>query len=339
MYNRIFDFPEQLEDAMRISSGWKVHAEEFTDIRNIVVVGMGGSAIGGDLVRSYLSGQLLVPMQVCRNYSVPEYVDDESLVIVSSYSGNTEETLAALDDALNRKAMIVALTTGGMVGEVAKLNDIPCAQLPPGIQPRAALGYSFVPLLLCLEKVGLIKGMEDELKKVIKHLSALRSIYIEDNPLEQNKAKNLADRILGKMAIIYSGPSLTDVVAVRWKGQLCENSKNMAFANQFPEMNHNELVAFCELIMPYKDELVVFMLRDKDDHPKVQRRMEIVKSIIEAQEIETVFVDSAGETPLERMFSLVQLGDFISYYLAVINDIDPTPVEAIETLKKQLAES
>ena len=337
MYNRIFDLPEQIADAIKISNEWKVRTDDFADIKNIVIVGMGGSAIGGDLVRTFLSSKLLIPFEICRNYVLPEYVDDESLVIASSYSGNTEETLSALDDALRRKAMIAGISTGGLLSDVAKVNDFPLAIVPAGLQPRAALGYSFVPLLIFLEKIGLIKNVAGELKGVIKELGNLREKYIEDVPVEENPAKEMATKIHGRMAIIYSGPTLTDIVALRWKGQICENSKNLAFANHYPEFNHNELVGWSRTIDEYKNHLIVIQLHDREDHPQITKRMNIVKSLIEKQGVEVVDVESSGASSLIRMFSLIQLGDFISYYLAVLNEVDPTPVEVIEALKMMLA--
>jgi glucose/mannose-6-phosphate isomerase len=338
MYNRIFDFPEQMADALKIADGWKIQASEFSGIKNIVLIGMGGSAIGGDLVRTYLSDRLMIPFQICRNYVVPEYVDDETLVIVSSYSGNTEETLAALDDALGRKALMVALTTGGILEEVAKFNEIPTAILPAGLQPRAALGYSFVPVLVLMEKIGLVKGVVKEITTAVRELEVRREDFIEDNPTKANPAKNIAEKLLGKIAIVYGGPTMTDVVAVRWKGQLCENSKNLTFANAFPEFNHNELVAWCDVAKPHADKLAVVILRDEEDLGKIARRMDIVKGIIEKAGILVIEVTSTGSHRLSRMLSLVQVGDFVSYYLAVLNKVDPTPVAAIETLKKSLAE-
>jgi glucose/mannose-6-phosphate isomerase len=338
MYNRIFDFPEQLADALRIAQRWQINARDFAGIKNVVLIGMGGSAIGGDIVRSYVSSKLLVPFQVCRHYVLPEYVDDETLVIASSYSGNTEETLAALDDALGRKAMVVAMTTGGLLKDVAELNDIPIAILPPGLQPRAALGYSLVPLLVFMEKIKLIGNVTKEIKEVIAKLQDYREKYIEDNPVLHNPAKNIAQRIYGKIPIIYSGPTLTDAVALRWKGQICENAKNLAFANHFPEFNHNELVGWSETIEAYKDRLAVIVLRDADDHPQVRKRMNIVEGIIKELSVEVIEAHSRGTLPLERILSLVQLGDFVSYYLAVLNNVDPTPVKVIDFLKKELQE-
>lgn len=337
MYNCIFDLPEQIGEALDLGRGWKVQADDFSGIKNILVIGMGGSAIGGDLIRSLLASELLVPFQVCRNYTLPEYVDDESLVIVSSYSGNTEETLAALDDAIERKAMIAAVTTGGIVEEVAELNQIPWVKLPTGLQPRAAIGYSFVPLLVFLEKIGLARDVTPQIERVIEHLSSTRLNFIEDNPVKMNLAKQLAVKLYGKIPIVYSGPTLTDAVGLRWKGQLCENSKVLAFCNQFPEFNHNELVGWSELVEPIAEKLIVLMLRDIEDHIRVQHRINTVKDLIKKHLVEVVEVPSSGATRLQRMFSLIQLGDFVSYYLAVLNKVDPTPVQVIESLKMALA--
>lgn len=336
MYNRIFDFPEQMSDALTIAQKWHVSSKDIAGVRNIVVVGMGGSAIGGDLVRSYLAGRLMVPFAVCRNYQLPEFVDDETLVIATSYSGNTEETLAAVDDALGRKAMIVAMTTGGMLSEVARLNGIPCLMLPQGLQPRAALGYSFVPLLVLMEKLGLIKDVSKDINSTIEWLKHERELHIEDLPASDNAAKFVATHIQGKIPIIYCGPTLTDSVGVRWKGQLCENAKVLAFANQYAEFNHNELVGWSESLKPLAKHLIVIQLHDADDHPRIKRRMEIVRELIEKLGVPVIEIESTGETPLQRMFSLIQYGDFVSYYLAILNGVDPTPVDAIEKLKKAL---
>ncbi len=338
MYNLIFDFPEQMARALNIGISWKIDPKLFLDIKNIVLIGMGGSAIGGDLARSYLNSKLEVPFHICRHYKMPEFVDDETLVIASSYSGNTEETLSALDDALDRKAMIAAISTGGMMAEVCKINGIPLATLPAGMQPRAALGFSFVPLLVLLEKVKLVPGMVNEISGTIEKLKIYRQEYIEDAPVKNNEAKKLAQKLQGKIVIVYSGPTLTDAVAVRWKGQICENSKTLAFANQFAEFNHNELVGWSDIMRKYSENLVVIILRDKDDHVQIKKRMDIVKPLIEDTGAEVIEVESRGAGELERMFSLIQMGDFVSYYLAILNKQDPTPVITIEMLKAALSD-
>jgi len=339
MYNSIFDFPEQIADALKVGKLWQLNPSEFLGIKNIVVIGMGGSAIGAELLRSFLSTRLLVPFDICRHYVLPEYVDDETLVIASSYSGNTEETLSAIDDAIKRKAMLVAISTGGLLGDLAKLNDIPLAKLPTGLQPRAALGYSFVPLLVFFEKIGLVKKIVKEIEHASAALQKYRDKYIEDNDTTLNPAKLLAEKMHQKVVIIYTGPTLTDAVGLRWKGQLCENSKNMSYTNQFSEFNHNELVAWSETIEQHKDHLMVVILRDMDDHTQIRQRMNIAKDIIQSREVEVIDVHSRGERPLERMLSLVQLGDFVSYYLAILNKVDPTPVNVIEAMKQALKNS
>ena len=337
MYNAIFDLPEQMAKALKMAGGWNVPVNEFPDIHNVVAVGMGGSAIGGDIARSLLAPELVIPFHVCRNYVLPEYVDDETLVIVSPYSGNTEETLAAIDDALGRSAMIVVLTTGGLLEEVAQLNEIPMLKLPGGLQPRAALGYSFVPLMVFLEKVGLAKNVGDQVRGTIDHLKATRERMVEDSTAQTNPAKQLAQLIHGKIPIIYAGPTLTDVAAMRWKTQICENSKILAFSNIYPEFNHNELVGWSGLSFEQKEQLIVLNLRSEDDHEQVVARMDVVKRLIEEQDLMVIDLYATGETPMQRLFNLIQMGDFVSYYLAVMSDIDPTPVDVIENLKKELS--
>jgi len=337
MYNAIFDLPEHMVEAARIAQLWSVKPTEFTDVRNIVLVGMGGSAIAGEIVQSLLSSKLLVPFRVCRHYQLPEFVDDETLVIASSYSGNTEETISAVEDALARKAMIAAITTGGLLKDICALNEIPCCQIPSGLQPRAALGYSFVPLMMLLEKIGLISGFSDELNAVVTGLQKYREVFIEDATIDSNPAKKLATKLIGKIPIVYSGPVLSDAAGLRFKGQLCENGKHLAFFNTFSEFNHNELVGWCQSIEPYKDYMIVIILRDAEDLPQIRNRMNIVRDHIKDLGVDVIEVHSKGSTRAERMFSLIQLGDFTSYYLAVLGDNDPTPVEAIENLKIKLS--
>ncbi len=336
MYNKIFDLPEQMIEALKIVKRWQISADDFSEVGNMVLVGMGGSAIAGEIVRTLYRRELVVPFEICRNYTLPEYVDDESLVLASSYSGNTEETIAAVEDALARKAMLVAFSTGGMLGEICRLNSIPMAQLPVGLPPRAALGYSFTLLLSFLERVGYIEDFTTDLKATVEGLSRYRETYIEDNPTESNPAKLLAKKIHGRIPIFYSGPVLTDAACLRFRGQLAENSKTLSFGNQFPEFNHNELVGYCPVLAPHRESLLVVLLRDADDHPQVRSRMNIVKEIIAGVGIEVMEIHSKGSSQMERLFSLVQVADFASYYLAVLNEVDPEPVEAIERLKQEL---
>lgn len=336
MYNKIFDLPEQLTDALKLAKRWQLNADDFLDPGNIMLVGMGGSAIAGDMIRTLLRPSLLIPFEICRDYQLPEYVDDETLVLASSYSGNTEETISAVEDALARKAMMAAFSTGGMLGDICKLNDVPMAQLPSGLPPRAAIGYSFALMMYFLETIGLAKGTVDEIKEMLPNLGHYREAYIEDNPTESNPAKLLASKIHGRIPIVYSGPAVTDAVGLRFRGQIAENGKNLVFGNQFPEFNHNELVGYCEVAKQHAERLLVILLRDAEDHPQVRTRMNVVKEIIDKAGIEIYEVHTKGKSRMERMFSAIQMADFTSYYLAVINEVDPEPVEAIEWLKKEL---
>lgn len=339
MYINIYEFPEQLAEAQKIGAGWKVNRDEFIDIANITLTGMGGSAIGGDLLRSYVQTELQLPFQVNRNYSLPEYVDDESLVIVSSYSGNTEETLSALADALERKAMIAAITTGGKVAEIASEEELTVATLPGGMQPRAALAFSFVPLLYFLEQLGFTKETDLALTEAIGHLRDRRDEFARDTNGEKNKAKSIAQALHGKLPLIYSGPDLTEPIAVRWRGQISENGKSLAYSSVFPEMNHNELVGWSGGADLYRENFHAVLLRDSEDNDRVGMRMDLFAKTLKDSGVPYTEVESTGENRLSRMLSLIQIGDFVSYYLAMLNEVDPTPVEAIEALKAELAEA
>jgi glucose/mannose-6-phosphate isomerase len=336
MYDKIYRFPEQLEEAAAIGKNLNPDKNYYKDIQNIIVAGMGGSAIGGDLVRSYLADKIDVPFYICRNYRLPQFVNHNTLVIVSSYSGNTEETLSAFEEAIARKAKIACITTGGELGQRAEENKYLVASLPKGYPPRAALGFSFVPLLFLLSKMNFAANVENDITALISELKSFRDAYAVENDSDRNSAKQYAAKMYGRIPIIYTGPELTDAIGTRWKGQICENGKCLAFNNQFPEFNHNELVGW-NVIEAYRDKLIVFYLKDVDDQQPVAKRMEIVKQIINESKVEVIEVESQGSRPLVRMFSLIQIGDFVSFYLAILNNIDPTPVKVIDFLKNELA--
>ena len=336
MYDLIYQFPSQFEDALNITEAVKLPSWNTNQIENIVVAGLGGSAIGGDLVRSYLAEKLKTPFLICRNYTLPNFVDESTLVFISSYSGNTEETLSAYEDAQKRGAKILTLSSGGKVEERSLQHKIICVNIPKGFQPRAALGYSFVPILVMLERLGFVRGEKDEIKGTKEFLSSNRSKYVMELGIDENLAKRIALELHKKLPIIYAGTDHFDAVSTRWKGQICENAKMLAFNNIFPEFNHNELVGW-KILSGYRDDLIVVILKDRNDHPRIKRRMEIVKRVIEKEGVKAVVVESCGETLLSRIFSLIQLGDFVSFYLAILNREDPFPVKVIDFLKNELA--
>jgi glucose/mannose-6-phosphate isomerase len=336
MYQLILDFPAQLVDALKISKTVDLKKLNANSIENIIVAGMGGSAIGGDLVRSYLAEEIDLPFFVCKNYTLPQFVSQKSLVFVSSYSGNTEETLSAYAEAKKRKAQVISICSGGKLNELTLKDGFPLVEMPRGFPPRAALGYGFAPILLILSHLKLIKNKGNEIKKAIEFLSKNVNQYKMEKDSSENKAKELALKLYPKLPIIYASIDFFDAVAYRWKCQICENSKMLAYSNVFPEFNHNELVGW-NILNGWEDKLVVIMLKDKKDRPRIKKRIKIVKDILLGKKIDVIEVESQGENLLSRILSLIQLGDFVSFYLAILNKVNPTPVKVIDFLKSELA--
>jgi glucose/mannose-6-phosphate isomerase len=335
MYGKIVDFPAQLREGYNLPAIEGEKQIDVGDLTAIIVVGMGGSAIGGDMLRSYLSDELQLPIFVNRNYSLPGFVNEKCLVIAASYSGNTEETLAAYAEAETRGCPIFVATTGGKLGELASAAKLPRVTLPKGFQPRAALGYSFGPLLSFVEKLGLTKPQADIVESACQFLAENRQAYTLETPTADNRAKQIAEKLVGKIAVIYAGADFYDTVAVRVKGQICENAKHLAYANICPEFNHNELVGF-EHPEALLDKLAVLFLTGPEDSKQVTARFEILQQIIGERGLDTVTVQAAGPNRLAQIFSLVQLGDFVSFYLAMANQVDPSPVKVIDRLKGEL---
>jgi glucose/mannose-6-phosphate isomerase len=337
MYGKILRLPDQVTEAIEIGARAELGKLSAQGLANIVVAGLGGSAIGGDLVRSYASGLLGVPMMVVRDYTLPEFVGPGTLLLASSYSGLTEETLEAYDQAHQRRARILVFTTGGLLAEKARHDGHPVVLLPGGLSPRAALGYSFFPMLLCLARLGLVPDQSAAVAETRTLLEAGVARYSRSTSQDHNPAKQTASAWHGHVPLIYGGTRRFDAVALRIKCQIAENAKQLAFANVFPEFNHNELVGFGHA-EHVKSLLSVCLLRDKGDHRRTGFRMAIVRKMISDLGIPVLEMESTGRGDLARMFSLVQWGDFVSYYLAMQNGVDPTPIAAIDHLKRELAE-
>jgi glucose/mannose-6-phosphate isomerase len=333
MNQLLVDFPKQVENAVKIGSKFKP-AYNKSQIDSIVITGLGGSAIGGDLLRSYLSAESEIPFQVNRHYFMPEFVNERTLVVVSSYSGNTEETIAAHADAKKRKAKILCISSGGQTAASAEKFKQPLITIPKGLPPRAALGYSFFPTLIALSKMKLIRSKDSDIVETLSLLRKKSKIY--SSLKNNNSALQLAKQLYMKLPVIYSAADRFDIVNLRWRGQIAENAKQLAFGHVLPEMNHNELVGWKVLRRMMEEEIAVVFLRDKDDHPRVKLRMEITKGVIEQYASKVIEIQSEGKSVLARMFSLIYLGDWTSYYLAILNGIDPTPVKVIDYLKNEL---
>ncbi|MFH2057194.1 MAG: bifunctional phosphoglucose/phosphomannose isomerase [bacterium] len=335
MYGKIVDFPAQLQDGFKLPVVAGKSQIDTARIKSIVIAGMGGSAIGGDMLRAYLADQLPLPIYINRNYGLPKFVDRSTLVIGSSYSGNTEETLAAFAEAQARGCQLFVSTTGGKLGTIAEKAGIHRVTLPTGYQPRAALGYSFGPLLHFVEQIGLIPAQGKLVTSACEYLADNLRQYLVESPNAKNQAKQIAELLFDKIAVIYAGADYYDTNAIRFKGQICENAKHLAYANICPEFNHNELVGF-EFPKELLSKLVVIFLTGPGDHKRVGHRFEIVESIVKDQNIKTVWVKAGGPSRLAEIFSLVQVGDFVSFYLAMSNKVDPSPVKVIDRLKGEL---
>jgi glucose/mannose-6-phosphate isomerase len=327
-------FGGQCRGAVKIGLESEIPAPE--GVANIIVAGMGGSAVGGDLLRSYLSDTIDKPIAVCRSYKMPAYVNDNTLVIISSCSGNTEETFSAMQDAEKKGASILCVTSGGKVGERAKEKGHAMIKLPPFNSPRAALGNLYMPVLSLLSKWGWIPDQTAALEETVSLMDSLARDYNRDVPVERNEAKKLAVMIVGKFPIVYSSTDVIDTVALRWRCQFNENSKVLGINNVFPELNHNEIVGW-ETAEKMPGDFQVIILRDKDDYSRIAKRMDITTGIIKDCSGNVYNVCSQGESRLARLFSLIYLGDFVSIYLGIIQGIDPTPIKSIDRLKTELS--
>lgn len=307
-------FPKQCKDALTLPKGITAKGE----VTSVVVCGMGGSAIGGDLLKAYCSTTKL-PVFVSRDYNVPEFVDNYSLVFSVSYSGNTEETLSAFHDAKKKGAQIIAITSGGELSKIAGK----VVKIPSGLQPRAALGYLFFPMMGILYNSNIVDVKNTDLNEMLALLNQQQEI--------KAKAEEIARKIQGKIPLIYSS-ELLKPVAYRWQTQINENAKYPAFHSSFSEMNHNEINAFRAM---ERTKFLAILLRDENDHPRIKRRMDICREVMERR-IDVEEVKVKGSSLLARMFYTIYVGDYSSYYLAIRERVDPTPVEVIEWLKKQL---
>ena len=333
MFDALYDLPEQCEEAWRLGNEAMLPLGTF---KQVIVTGLGGSAIGGDLLRVYAASRSNVPVSVNRDYVMPRYTNQETLVIAVSYSGNTEETLSAYEDARAKGAVLVALTTGGKLKEMAEGDGVPVITIPGGISPRAATGYLFLPTVALMYRMGLLDDPGPEYNELLTVLREWRDKLKPESPGAENPAKQLALEFYEHLPVIWGASNTSEVVAQRWKGQINENAKAPAYWNVFPELNHNEVVGF-EYPRNLLKQLHVVFLRDPYDHPRVSTRMNITKSIAGGAVGGVSEIKAAGTGMLARIYSLIYIGDFASVYLAALYGVDPGPVKIIDFLKAELA--
>ena len=375
---RSIDTDDMLGSTMEFASHWervfdKARSEvkdgklpNFRQIDNVILCGMGGSAIAGDLLRSYLRYRSVIPFEVVRNYRLPGYASPHTLVIISSYSGETEETISAYKEALARNCRIYTISNGSerdVVKRMALENGHGHFDVPQGYAPRAALAFSFVPLLVFFDRWELAPPQDKAIEETIRVLDQCIADYGRDSPTDANDAKKIAQQLQGKLPIIYAGVDHIAPVAARWQTQINENSKMLAHVNILPEMNHNESLGWPvrkdsigekflvkkprlypsgEPVKPQEDLVdlvsVLYLLdRPPDEHKRTRYRFKVMEPVIQTCGVQIQKIESRGEGLLARMFSLISLGDFVSVYLAVLNEIDPTSVATINYVKEKMA--
>lgn len=334
MLKYLEDFPIQCAQAVQIAEKYPIDVKRYDSIHQVVVCGMGGSAAGGDLLKSYLQKEAKIPIEVNRGYLLPQYVGEKTLIFVISYSGNTEETLSAYQDALSRSAKIIAITSGGKLKKLCQKDGIDVIEIIEGMPPRATFGYLFFPMVTLLEKLGLISSKEEEIQETIQNLQILCKQY---NPQSKaNLAKEISERIKGHLLLIYAPDHLV-ACAVRWKNQFNENSKSVAFFSLLPEMNHNEIEVWASGSEFTKKFYLIF-LRDSAESERIKQRIIITEGILKDKVAGVQHVISSGKSLLSRLHSLIYLGDWVSTYLALINSVDPVPTPMINLLKKKLSQ-
>ncbi len=329
------ELPGQIERALSVSRSAPTFPGS-SRFAQVVVGGLGGSAIAGDILRNLMEVGGVVPCVVVREYVPPDFIGPESLLFCSSYSGNTEETLSLYEAAKAKEAALVCLGSGGELERRALADGVPFLKMEEGLPPRAAIGYSFFMMYDLLTRTSLLPDAAVEVEETVSLLRNKAELYGEETPVSANPAKSLASALHGKLIVIY-GTRLTASVALRWKCQFNENSKALAFANVFPELNHNEIEGWLGLpTLGVPAEVVV--LRDSSEHSRVSSRIAITLELIRGDGTGTREVWSEGESLLARIFSLIYLGDFASIYLAFLCAEDPTPVSRIQELKRRLSE-
>lgn len=335
MRGMIAAMPEHMRDALIRAKEGLTNSDLQKPYSNIVLGGLGGSAIGGDLVRSYLGNDLPIPFEIVRGYDLPASVTSNTLLVISSYSGNTEESLALFDAAIAKGIEPVCITAGGRLLEEAQTRGLTKVVLPGGYQPRAALAYSFVSVLMIIERAGLASGEEAKISRAAEHASGLASSYAELS--SDNEALKIAHALQYSVPVIYSASDVLGSINVRWRGQIQENAKHLAFGNLLPEMNHNEINSW-QYPKDIVQHLHPLLLRSpEDEHPRVQKRFEVLEAILRNDGVGVTKVHAQGADRLSRMFSLIVLGDWVSFYLAMLSEVDPTPIPAIDKLKAALS--
>lgn len=324
MLELIEGFPNQMRDAIKLGKAAKL--KKLQKPIAVIICGLGGSGIGGKIVSQLVRTTADCPIETNNSYSLPGYVGEDSLVIICSYSGNTEETLSALEEAQLKKAQILCITSGGKVKEIAEKNEYPCLLIPGGQPPRSQFGYSSIQLLFVMHALGFLEDA------FVKELDAAVALIEHDIDLIKKLASRIARKISRRVPVIYAENNY-EGVAIRWRQQFNENAKMLCWHGVIPEMNHNELVGWAG----GDERFAVIILRNQDDFIKNKIRTDISQEIISRKSDMVMEVASKGDSAIEHVFYLVHLGDWMSYFLAKERKVDPVVINEIDHLKSELS--
>ncbi|PID32556.1 bifunctional phosphoglucose/phosphomannose isomerase [Candidatus Saccharibacteria bacterium] len=305
------------------------------DIKHIVIAGMGGSSLAADVVKVLLDDYILTSFEIIKGYSLPNYARENTLVIASSYSGNTEETLACFDQALKRGCQLAVITSGGRLGELAEQHKIAWANMPSGFQPRMAMIANLRATLTVLDLFGVdTKAQLNDIESSADWLNTEAQNWAKDMPTERNYAKQLALMAVGKTPVFYGGPK-TAPIAYKWKISWNENAKNMAFYNQYPEFNHNEFIGWSS--HPVEKPFVVFDIMSDYQSERINERMELSDRLLSGLRPKANQIHLAGESLVQEVLWGSLLADYASIYVAILNGVNPEPVALIEKFKQELS--
>jgi len=329
MLGAVESLPKQLSDGVR--RGRTSGLPRCTP-SEIVICGVGGSAIGGDLLREWLASTSQTRCLVCRSYSLPAFVGKDSLVVVASYSGNTEETLSMFEEAMRKRAKIVAISSGGLLSRAAASEGVPLAKIPSGVQPRASLGYMFGAMVGLLERSGIVDP-DKQVEETVRILGDVNARCRPSVKTSDNQAKILAHRLFPTIPLVI-GHGLSAPVAKRWANQFNENSKILSFAASLPEFDHNEIVGW--MVDSRTRGFSSVFLEPGDAKKQMQRRIEATKAMV-ARVAPASEVHSLGASPMAQMMSLVLIGDYVSTYLGLLRNLDPSSSDPIDELKQTLS--
>ncbi len=307
-------------------------------IDSVVVFGMGGSGVSGDVIRAFVEPRLPIPFRVIKTYGpLPEWIGRNTLVFAVSYSGSTDETVAAVEEAHARGCRAVTISSGGALSDMAREYGLAHVRIPTGLQPRASLGYLTLPILAVLVQIGLVPDMQADVDEAVEVLSDIASRCHRKRGRDENPAKQLAGWLHGRVPVVYGATGAGATAAYRFKCDLNEYGKTPAFWHELPELDHNEIVGWNQLADITREHFVVILLRDPGDHERVQIRFEITRSLIEDKVAEVIELSAEGDSVVARLLSLILITQLAAIYVGLSYEIDPGPVEVIQKLKAELA--